>query len=190
MKPENELFGWTAVDRPLETPPDNLSHVPSTGTSINIFVRGVSVGFTHTENFLIKKLKDVRKTKRLELDQEESEPTIGRIIKTKFEVPIEYSDNVLITDSDFILSDKTSVICITADMSFNTRMEADFKREYTNVEFLFRQKPELGGMAALTPSVSQIRGKYLCFLVTRVSERNVIDPEHVLSRVPGRTRDT
>ena len=35
-------------------------------------------------------------------------------------------------------------------------------------------------MAALLPSFSQVPGKYLCFLVTRVSERNVIDPEHVL----------
>ena len=32
-------------------------------------------------------------------------------------------------------------------------------------------------MAALPPSVAQVPGKYLCFLVTRVSERNTIDPE-------------
>ena len=49
------------------------------------------------------------------------------------------------------------------------------------MEFLFRQRPAgLGGMAALPPSVSQVPGKYLCFLVTRVSERNTIDPEHVM----------
>ena len=41
VKFENPLFGLTATDRPLEIPPDNLIHVPSTGTSINIFVRGV-----------------------------------------------------------------------------------------------------------------------------------------------------
>ena len=35
-------------------------------------------------------------------------------------------------------------------------------------------------MAALPPSVSQVPGKYLCFLVTRVSERNTMDPEHVM----------
>ena len=35
-------------------------------------------------------------------------------------------------------------------------------------------------MAALSPSVSQVPGKYLCFLVMRVSERNTIDPEHVM----------
>ena len=36
------------------------------------------------------------------------------------------------------------------------------------------------GMAALPPSVSEVSGKYLSFLVTRVNERNTIDPEHVM----------
>ena len=65
-------------------------------------------------------------------------------------------------------------------MSFKSRLEADFKKEYQNVEFLFRQRPGLGGMAALPPSVAQLPGKYLCFLVTRVNDRNTIDPEHVM----------
>ena len=65
-------------------------------------------------------------------------------------------------------------------MSFKSRLEADFKREYQNVEFLFRQRPGLGGMTALPPSVAQVPGKYLCFLVTRVNERNTIDREHVM----------
>ena len=119
-------------------------------------------------------------TNGLELDQEEAEPTIGRNSKTKFEIPNEYLVIILITDSDFILSDRTSAIYITAEMSFNTRLEADFKREYQNVEFLFRQTAEFGGMAALPLSVSHVPGKYLCFLVTRVNERNMIDPEHVM----------
>ena len=187
MKTEDPLFGWTATYRPLEIPPDNLDPAPSTGTSINIFVRGVGVGLTHTKNLMIKKLREVRETSKLELDGEEAEPTIGRNFKTKFEIPNEYSENIPITDSDFILSDMTSAICITADMSFKSRLEADFKREYQKVEFLFRQRLGLGGMAALPPSVAQVPGKYLCFLVTRVSERSTIDPEHVmlaLTRLP------
>ena len=180
VKTEDPLFGWTATDRPLEKPPDNLDPASSTGTSINIFVRGVGVGLTHTENLMIKKLSEVRETNGLELDQEEAEPTIGSNFETKFEIPNEYSENILITDRDTILSDRTSAICITADMSFNTRVEADFKREYQNVELLFRQRPGLGGMAALPPSVAQVPGNYLCFLVTRVNERNTIDPEHVM----------
>ena len=177
METENSLFGWTAKDSPLDIPPDNSDPASSTGTSINIFVRGVGVGLTHTENLIIKKLREMRETCGLELEGEEAEPTIGRNFKTKFEIPNEYSENILITDSDFILSDRTSAICITADMSFKSRLEADFKREYQNVEFLFRQRPGLGGMAALPPSVEQVPGKYLCFLVTRVNDRNTIDPE-------------
>ena len=38
----------------------------------------------------------------------------------------------------------------------------------------------MGGMAALPASVSQVPGKYLCSLVTRVIERNAIDPEYVM----------
>ena len=127
----------------------------------------------------------MREMNGLELDQKEVEPTIGRKIKTKVEITNEYSGNILIADSDLILSDRISSICITADMSFNTKLEADSKREYQNVEFLFRQKPVLGGLAALLPSISHIRRKYLCFFVTRVSERNVIDPEHVMLALAG-----
>ena len=46
MKTEDPLFDWTATDRPLEIPPDNLDPAQSTGTSIKIFVRGVGVGLT------------------------------------------------------------------------------------------------------------------------------------------------
>ena len=128
---------------------------------------------------MMKKLREGREINGLELDQKEFEPAIGRKFKTKFDIPNEYSENILIMDNDFILSDRTSAICITVDMSFNTRMEADYKREYHN-EFLFRQIPGLGGLAALPPSVSQVPDKYLCFLVTRVSERNMKNPEHVM----------
>ena len=62
-----------------------------TGTSINNFVRGVGVGLTHIESLMIKKLRKVRESNRLELDQEEAEPAIGRNFKTKFEIPNEYS---------------------------------------------------------------------------------------------------
>ena len=61
MKTVNPLFGWTATDSPLDIPPDNSDPASSTGTSINIFVRGVGVGLTHTENLKIKKLREVRK---------------------------------------------------------------------------------------------------------------------------------
>ena len=69
----------------------------------------------------MKKLREVRETSGLDLDEEEAEPTIGRNFKTKFQLPNEYSENILITNSDFILSDRISAICITADMRFKSR---------------------------------------------------------------------
>ena len=112
VKTKDPLFGWTATDRPIEIPPDNLDSALSTGTSINIFVRGVGAGLTHTKILMIKKLKEVRETSGLELDQ----------VEAKFEIPKEFSENILITDCDFILSDRTSAVCITADMSFKSRL--------------------------------------------------------------------
>ena len=82
VKMGDPLFGWTATDRLLEIPPDNLDPASSTGTSINFFVRGVGVGLTHTINLMIKKLREVRETNGLELGEEEAEPTIGRNFKT------------------------------------------------------------------------------------------------------------
>ena len=156
-----------ATDRPLDVPSDSLSRAPSTGASINIFLPGVGVGLTHIKNLMIKKLWELRETNGLELEQEEVEPTIGRNFKTKFEIANEFSENILITDSDFILSDRTSSIFITADMSF-IRLEADV--EYQNVELLFRQRPGMGGVAALPSSVSQVPSKYL-FIFGEASQR-------------------
>ena len=39
VKTKDPLFDWTATDRPLEIPPDNLDPASSTWTSTNIFVR-------------------------------------------------------------------------------------------------------------------------------------------------------
>ena len=81
-----------------------------------------------------------------------------------------YSSSIILTDSDFILTDRTCAIAMTADMSFRTALPADFKREYKNLEFLWKQRPEIGGVTPLPPAASQIPGKYLCFLVARATE--------------------
>ena len=63
VKTKNPLFGWTASDRPLEIPPDNLEPASSTGTSINIFCPG-SGGRTYPH----RKFDD-KETQRSERDQ-------------------------------------------------------------------------------------------------------------------------
>ena len=122
VKTEDPLFGWTATDKPLERPPRYIRPSIIDGDVDKYFCPG-SRGRTYPH----RKFDD-KETNGLELGEEEAEPTIGRNFKTKFEIPNEYSENILIMDSDFILSDRTSAICITADMSFKLRLEADFKR--------------------------------------------------------------
>ena len=135
----------------------------------------MGVGLTHTENLIIKKLRIARETGDLEAEtgEEPKKPDIGR-------VPNEYSSKIILTDSDFIPTNRTCAIAITADMSFRTALAADFKREYKNVEFLWKQRPGIGGVAALPPAVSRIPGKYLCFLVTRATEKQHVDPENLV----------
>ena len=105
---------------------------------------------------------------------------IGRVFESYFYLPNEYSSSIILTDSDFILTNRTCAIAITADMSFRTALAADFKREYKNIEFLRKQRPGLGGVAALPPAASQIPGKNLCFLVTWATEKRHVDPEDLV----------
>ena len=46
-------------------------------------------------------------------------------------MPNEHSSSIILTDSDFILRNRTCAIAITADMSCRTA--ADSKREYKNI---------------------------------------------------------
>ena len=69
MKTERDDPSWAAL-----IPASNLdliSGMQSTGTSMDIFVRGVGVGLTHTESLLIKKLRMARETGDLEAETSE-----------------------------------------------------------------------------------------------------------------------
>ena len=143
----------------------------SMGTSMDNFVRGVEIKITHTENFCNKNLRIARETGDLEAETGEvpKKPDIGRVVESYFNLPNEYSSSILLTDRDFILTNRTCAIAITADMSFKTALAADFKREYKNIELPWKQRPGIGGVAALPPAASEIPGKYLCFLVTKAT---------------------
>ena len=185
IKTERDDLSWAAQEGQLLIPASKLvliSGMRSTGTSMDIFVRGVGVRLTHTEKLLIKKLRIARETGDLEAEigQNPEKPDIGRIVESYFNLPNEYSSSIILTDSDLILTNRTCQITITADMSFKTPLAADFKRENKNIEFFWKQRPGVGGVAALPPAASQIPGKYLCFLVTRVTERQHVDPENLV----------
>ena len=181
IKTERDDPSWAAQEGQLLIPASNLdliSGMRSTRTLMDIFVRGVGVGLTHTENLIIKKLRIAREAGDLEAGDLEAEtgeepkkPDIGRVVESYFNLPYEYSSSIILTDSDFILKNKTCAIAITADMSFRTALAADFKRDYKNFEFLWKQRPGIGGVAALPPAASQIQRKYVCFLVDGATEK-------------------
>ena len=156
MRAEREDPYWAAQKERLLIPASNLDLIPgmrSTGTSMDFFVRGVGVGLTHTENLIIKKLRVARETGDLEAEtsEEPKKPDIGRVVDSYFNLPNEYSSNIILTDSDFILKNRTCAIAITADMSFRTALAGK----------------------------KQIPRKYLCFLVTRATEKQHVDPENL-----------
>ena len=164
MKTERDDPSCAAQEGRLLIPASNLDLIPgmrSTGTSIDIFVRVVGVGLTNTENLVIKNLRIARETGDLEAEtgEEPKKPDKWRVVESYFNLPNEYSSNIILTDSDFILTNRTCAIAITADMSFRTALAADFKREYRNIEFLWKQRPGVGSVAALPPAASQVPGK-------------------------------
>ena len=68
MRTEREDPSWAAQEGRLLIPAFNLDLIPgmrSTGTSMDIFVRGVGVGLTHTENLIIKKIRNSKRDRRL-----------------------------------------------------------------------------------------------------------------------------
>ena len=133
METEREDPSWAAQEGQLLIPASNLdliSGMRSTGTSMDIFVRGVGVGLTHTEILLIKKLRIARETGDLEAEtgKEPKKPDIRRVVESYFNLRNEYSSSIILTDSDFILTNRICAIAITADMSFRTALAADWKQ--------------------------------------------------------------
>ena len=146
VKTERDDPSWAAQEGRLLIPASNLDLIPgmrSTGTSMDIFVRGVGVGLTHTENLIIKKLRIARATGDLEAETGEvpKKPDIGRVVESYFNLPNEYSSNIILTDSDFILTNRTCAIAITADMSFRTALAANL-RENTKTWNSFGSKDQ------------------------------------------------
>ena len=87
IKTERDDPSWAAQEGRLIIPASNLDLIPgmrSTGTPMDIFVRGVGVGLTHTENLIIIKLRIARETGNLEAEtgEEPKKPDIGRVVES------------------------------------------------------------------------------------------------------------
>ena len=84
-------------------------------------------------------MKIARETIDLQADEGPKKPDIGRVVESYFKLVNEYSSSIKLTDSDFIFTNMTYAIAITADMSFRTALAADFKRGYKDIEILGNQ---------------------------------------------------
>ena len=96
---------------------------------MDIFVWGVGVEPTHTEKILVKQLRIARETGDLEAEtgEDPKKPDKGKVVESFFNLANEYSRSTILTDSDFIFTNRTCAIAITADMSFRTALASDFK---------------------------------------------------------------
>ena len=58
----------------------------------------MGVGLTHTEKLLIKKLKLTRETGDLEAEsgQDPTEPDLGRVVESYFNLPSDYSSSIIL----------------------------------------------------------------------------------------------
>ena len=132
---------------------------------MDIFVRGVGVGFTHTKNLMIKNLNSARETGEPDTEGRKclKKPPLGRVFESNFDLANHYSNNVIVTESGFILTERTCAVAITADVSFKTALAAGFKREYKNIEFVWKQRHVVGGMIPLPPVASQIPREIFVF---------------------------
>ena len=87
VKTERDDPSWAAQEERLLIPASNLdlkAGLRSTGTSMDIFVRGVGVRLTHTEKLLIKKLRIAIETGDLEAEtgEDPKKPDIGRVFES------------------------------------------------------------------------------------------------------------
>ena len=96
---DNTESNWVAPDGPLRLPQSKLDLLDfgrSTGTSMDIFVRGVGVGLTQSKNLITYKLKLARETGELETEVENAKkPLFGQTFASYFDLANHYSNNIV-----------------------------------------------------------------------------------------------
>ena len=123
IKTERDDPSWAAQEGQLLVQASNIdliSGMRSTGTSMFIFVRGVGVGLTHTENLIIKTLRIARETGDLEAEtgEESKKPDIGRVVESYFNLPNEYSSIIISSEFSEVVQIDHQKICMT-DSGYN-----------------------------------------------------------------------
>ena len=79
-----------------------------------------------------------------------------------FKLPNEHSIGIILTDSDFILTERTCGRVTTAELRFSSALVALLRENTKKTQKkqrspkLWKQRPRIGGVAALPSSPSQI----------------------------------
>ncbi len=102
---------------------------------------------------------------------EQRETETGKVMVYEFRDSfLGWSPNICLEHTDFLMTPRTMAVAIPATLESKMRLSAEMNREYGHREFLFRQRPEVGRVLALLPTLTTEPGKYIFFLVTRNKE--------------------
>ena len=109
---------------------------------------------------------------------QERETDIGRVLIYDFKHSFTgWSSNLRLEHTDFLTARRSLVISAAANLDMKMRLTAEINRENGHIEFLFRQRPEVGKILALPPALTAERRKYVFFAVTRKKDWDRVNLE-------------
>ena len=100
---------------------------------------------------------------------------IGRVVESYFNLPNQYSSSIILTDRNFILTNRTCAIAITADMSFKTALTADFRRKTREAKTRNWRRRSFTSDTGVTDT-----GKVFMLLGDEGDEKRHVDPENLV----------
>ena len=90
----------------------------------------MGVGLTHTKKLLIKNKNGQRRQGNWNLRENTLKNlAFGLVFGSDFDLQNLYSKKIVVTDSDYRLTECMCAIVITDDVSFKAALAADFKKE-------------------------------------------------------------
>ncbi len=105
------------------------------------------------------------------LTEVERQTEVGEVIVYDFKHSfVGWSPNLQLEHKDFLITKRSMAISAPASLESRMRLSAEIDRDYGHREFLFRQRPEVGKVVALTPAITSEEGKYVFLFITRAKE--------------------
>ncbi len=103
--------------------------------------------------------------------KQEQRTEIGKVTIYDFKRSfVGWSANLQLEHKDFLTRKRSMAVSAPGSRDSKMRLGAESDREYGHKEFLFRQRPEVGGVIALPPAITSEEGKYVLIFITRLKE--------------------